>query len=82
MQVDVLKRTGKDRERGNQSLLDEELDSDCSSHFEQQINKWIELNLTSYFTAFVRDVGSKAQSLPLLLHNKEVLIHIILSLSI
>jgi len=69
VKVDVLKRTGLDSARTG-SLLDEGFDDDYSSHFEQQMAKWGELNLTAHFTAFLRDVGQKAASLALLIHNK------------
>lgn len=69
VKVDVLKRTGLDAARTG-SLLDEGFDDDYSSHFEQQMAKWGELNLTAHFTAFLRDVGQKAASLALLIHNK------------
>jgi len=73
VKVDVLKRTGLDAARTG-SLLDEGFDEDYSSHFEQQMAKWGELNLTAHFTAFLRDVGQRAASLALLLHNKEEIV--------
>ena len=46
-------------------MLDEALGEESSSHFEQQFNKWRELNLTGHFLAFVRELGTMADSLPL-----------------
>jgi len=74
VQVDVLRRTGRDSERGNISLLDEAFDEEFGSHFEAQVAKWGELNLTADYTGFLRDVQDKFGSLALVLHNKEVLI--------
>ena len=56
VQVDVLRRTGRDSQRGNKSLLDEGFDEDFGSHFEAQVAKWAELNLTADFTEFLHVV--------------------------
>ena len=79
VQVDVLRRTGRDSERGNRSLLDEEFDEEFGSHFEAQVSKWAELNLTTDFTGFLRDVQNKMGSLALVLHNKEAIVEALLA---
>ena len=79
VKVDVLRRTGRDSERGNRSLLDEEFDEDFGSHFEAQLAKRGELNLTGDFSGFLRDVQSKVGSLALVLHNKEAILEALLA---
>ena len=79
VQVDVLRRTGRDEGRSTASLLDEELREENGSHFEQQIGKWGELNLTDDFTAFLNQVTPLVGSLPLLLHNKNGVVEAIIS---
>ena len=79
VKVDVLRRTGRDSERGNRSLLDEEFDEDFGSHFEAQLAKRGELNLTGDFSGFLREVQDKVGSLALVLHNKEAILEALLA---
>ena len=74
----MLRRTGHDSKRGITSLLDEGFDDDFGSHFEAQLSKWGELNLTTDFTGFLRDVQGSIGSLALVLHNKDVLVDALL----
>ena len=79
VQVDVLRRTGRDSQRGNKSLLDEGFDEDFGSHFEAQVAKWAELNLTADFTEFLHVVQQYVGSLALVLHNKDAILEALLA---
>ena len=55
----------------------EELSQDTATYFGRALDEWRDLNLSKTFTAFAREAAPLCDSLPVLLHNEEKLVDLL-----
>ncbi|EDQ86381.1 uncharacterized protein MONBRDRAFT_11008 [Monosiga brevicollis MX1] len=75
--ADQLKRIQNEAIRPLHQVF-EEVTEDTTTFFDEALDKWRELNLTSHFESFTRDVRGLSGSLPLLVHHQGKLIDALL----
>ena len=72
LKIDPIRRRRNAEDR-------EELSEDTATYFGRSLEEWRDLNLSKTFTAFAREAAPLCDSLPVMLHNEEKIMDLLLS---
>ncbi|KAK0895105.1 U3 snoRNP protein [Friedmanniomyces endolithicus] len=58
---------------------DEELTTDTATYLGRSLSEWRDLNLSTTFTLFIKDVAPYCDSLPMVLHNQDTIMDLLVA---